>query len=174
MIRPKALLSKKQFKEYVLKKEILKRMKEFKDFNDVELEKIARMSSIKAYKQDEYIFKEGEEDSSFYIIIRGCLRIVKYNEKNEEIVLADICSGGFLGETAIVSESHQVNAIASEFVELLFIEQKNLDLLIKEDPNLGNKLLFIFLKKLSKKLDKTNRLFQANYLLGSPSLPDMD
>lgn len=155
------------------KKEILKRMKEFKDFNDAELEKIAQMSSIKAYKQDEYIFKEGEEDSSFYIVIKGCLRIVKYNERNEEIVLADICSGGFLGETAIVNERHQVNAIASEFVELLFIEQKDLDLLIKDDPNLGNKLLFIFLEKLSKKLDKTNRLFQGNYILGSSSLSDM-
>ncbi len=155
------------------KKEILKRMKEFKDFNDAELEKIVQMSSIKAYKQDEYIFKEGEEDSSFYIVIRGRLRIVKYNERNEEIVLADLCSGGFLGETAIVNERHQVNAIASEFVELLFIEQKDLDLLIKEDANLGNKLLFIFLEKLSKKLDKTNRLFQKNYILGSSSLSDM-
>ncbi|GAB4117724.1 MAG: hypothetical protein Kow00103_14620 [Candidatus Caldatribacteriota bacterium] len=154
--------------------EILKKMKGFEGFADNELEKIARMSSIKAYKQDEYIFKEGEEDSSFYIVIRGCLRIVKYNERNEEIVLADICSGGFLGETAIVNERHQVNAIASEFVELLFIEQKDLDLLIKEDANLGNKLLFIFLEKLSKKLDKTNRLFQKNYLLGSSSLSDMD
>jgi len=156
------------------KKETLKRMIEFKDFSEEELEKIAQMSAIKAYKQDEYIFKEEEEDSSFYIVIRGCLRIVRYNERNEEIVLADICSGGVLGESAIVNERHQVNALASEFVELLFIEQKNLEQLIKENPKLGNKLLFIFLEKLSKKLDKTNRLFQANYILGSSSLSDMD
>ncbi|GAG36615.1 unnamed protein product, partial [marine sediment metagenome] len=87
---------------------------------------------------------------------------------------ADICSGGFLGETAIVNERHRVNAVASEFVELLFLEQENLELLIKEDPNLGNKVLLIFLEKLSKKLDKTNRLFQADYILGSSSLSDMD
>ena len=64
--------------------------------------------------------------------------------------------------------------MASEFVELLFLEQKNLELLIKEDPNLGNKLLLVFLEKLSIKLDKTNRLFQADYILGSSSLSDMD
>jgi len=156
------------------KKETLKKMKEFKDFSEEELEKIARISAVKAYKEDEFIFKEGDEDSSFYIMIRGCLRIVKYNERNEEIVLADICSGGFLGETAIVNERHRVNAVASEFVELLFLEQKNLELLIKEDPNLGNKLLLVFLEKLSIKLDKTNRLFQADYILGSSSLSDMD
>jgi len=64
--------------------------------------------------------------------------------------------------------------VASEFVELLFLEQENLELLIKEDPNLGNKLLLVFLEKLSIKLDKTNRLFQENYILGSSSLSDMD
>jgi len=155
------------------KKETLKKMKEFKDFSEEELEKIARISAVKAYKEDEFIFKEGDEDSSFYMMIRGCLRIIKYNERNEEIILADICSGGFLGETAIVNERHRVNAVASEFVELLFLEQKNLELLIKEDPDLGNKLLLVFLEKLSKKLDKTNRLFQENYILDSSSLSDM-
>jgi len=156
------------------KKEILQKMNEFKDFSDAELEKISQISALKAYREDEFIFKEGEEDSSFYIVIRGCLRIVKYNERNEEIVLADICSGGFLGETAIVNELHRINAIASEFVELLFLEQKNLELLIRTDPNLGNKLLLVFLEKLSLKLDKTNRLFQASYILGSSSLPGLD
>ena len=86
------------------KKETLRRMIDFKDFSEEELEKIARISAVKAYKEDEFIFKEGDEDSSFYIMIRGCLRIIKYNERNEEIILADICSGGFLGETAIVNE----------------------------------------------------------------------
>ncbi len=156
------------------KKETLKKMKEFKDFSEEELEKIARISAVKAYKEDEFIFKEADEDSSFYIMIRGCLRIIKYNERNEEIILADICSGGFLGETSIVNERHRVNAVASEFVELLFLEQENLELLMKEDPNLGNKLLLVFLEKLSKKLDKTNRLFHANYILGNSSLSDMD
>ncbi len=155
------------------KKEILKRMIDFKDFSEEELEKIARISAVKAYKEDEVIFKEGDEDSSFYIMIRGCLRIIKYNERNEEIILADICTGGFLGETAIVNERHRVNAVASEFVELLFLEQKNLELLIKEDPKLGNKCLLVFLEKLSQKLDKTNRLFQKNYILSSSSLSDI-
>jgi len=149
-------------------------MIEFKDFSEKELEKIAQMSAVKAYKADEFIFKEGDENSSFYIMIRGCLRIIKYNERNEEIVLADICSGEFLGETAIVNERHRINAVASEFVELLVLEQNNLELLIKEDPKLGNKCLLVFLEKLSKKLDKTNRLFQENYVSAGSSLPDMD
>jgi len=152
------------------KKEILKKIKEFKDFTEVELDKIVQILSIKAYKKDDLIFKEGEKDSSFYIMKRGCIRIVKYDKRNEEIILADICTGGFLGETAIVNEEHRVSAIANEFVELFTLEQKNLELLIKEEPELGNKILFMFLEKLYKKLDKSNKLLQANYILGSSHL----
>jgi len=176
LFKVEVTVDKKHYEKISLKekKEALRRMIDFKDFSEEELEKIAQISAVKAYKDDEFIFKEGDEDSSFYIMIRGCLRIIKYNERNEEIVLADICTGGFLGETAIVNERHRVNAVASEFVELLCLEQKNLELLIKEDPDLGNKLLLVFLEKLSIKLDKTNRLFQADYILGSSSLSDMD
>lgn len=152
------------------KKKILKKMKEFKDFTKVELDKIVQIFSIKAYNKDDLIFKEGEKDSSFFIIKRGCVRIVKYDKRDEEIILADICTGGFLGETAIVNKEHRVNAIANEFVELFFLEQKNLELLIKEEPKLGNKILFMFLEKLYKKLDKTNKLLQENYILGSSHL----
>ncbi len=72
------------------------------------------------------------------------MRIVKYDKRDDEIILADICTGGFLGETAIVNEKHRVNALANEFVELFLLEQKKLENLIKEEPKLGNKILFMF------------------------------
>ena len=155
------------------KKEILKKIKEFKNFTDTELDKIVQVLSIKAYRKDDLIFKEGEIDSSFYIIKKGCVRIVKYDKRDDEIILADICTGGFLGETAIVNEKHRVNALANEFVELFLLEQKKLENLIKEEPKLGNKILFMFLEKLYMKLDKTNKLLQKKYILESSHLSEM-
>lgn len=155
------------------KREILKKMKEFKDFTDTDLDKILQVLSIKAYRKDDLIFKEGDKDSSFYIIKRGCVRIVKYDKRDEEIILADICTGSFLGETAIVNEKHRVSALANEFVELFFLEQKKLERLIKEEPKLGNKILFMFLEKLYIKLDKTNKLLQEKYTLDSSRLSEM-
>jgi len=155
------------------KKEILKRIDDFQSFTDEELEKLAQISRIKVYKEDDIIFREGEKESSFYILLKGCISIFKYNERNEEIVLGKICSGGVMGETAIVNENYYVNAKAMEFVELLIIEQVQIEDLIKKDSGIAVKLLQMFVDKLSFKLEKTNKLY-ADYILQTSRLQNMD
>ncbi|MCT4662871.1 MAG: cyclic nucleotide-binding domain-containing protein [Tissierellales bacterium] len=139
-------------------KDIMKSMPEFKEFSDFELSELAQITYIKAYKNDEVIFKKGDKDSRLYIILRGCVRIVKRNDMGEEIPLSKICSRGILGETAIVNEDHHVDAVADEFVELLTVDQKDIEKLIQKDPKVGNKILFMFLDKLFFKLSNTNEL----------------
>ncbi len=155
------------------KKEVLKRIDDFQSFTDEELEKLAQISRIKVYKEDEIIFREGEKESSFYIILKGCISVFKYNERNEEIVLGKICSGGVMGETAIVNKNYYVNAKAMEFVELLIIEQVQIEELIKKDLGIAVKLLQMFVDKLSFKLEKTNKLY-ADYILQTSRLQNMD
>lgn len=139
-------------------KGMMRELTEFKDFTDFELSEMAQVTYIKAYKKDETIFKIGDKDSKFYIILRGCVRIIKRNESDEEIQLSRICTHGILGETSIINEDHRVDCVAEEFVELLTIEQKDLDDLIRKDPVLGNKILFMLLDKMFFKLSATNEL----------------
>lgn len=139
-------------------KGMMRELAEFKDFTDFELSEMAQVTYVKAYKKDETIFKIGDKDSKFYIILRGCVRIIKRNESDEEIQLSRICTHGILGETSIVNEDHRVDCVAEEFVELLTIEQKDLDDLIRKDPVLGNKILFMLLDKMFFKLSATNEL----------------
>ncbi|HHY91260.1 MAG TPA: cyclic nucleotide-binding domain-containing protein, partial [Clostridiales bacterium] len=96
-------------------KEIIKKTSGFEAFHDSEIEKIANISQIKTYMEDEIIFREGGKDSTFFIILKGCVRIFKWNEKNEEIILANLQKGEVMGETAIVNEIYFANAKAAEF-----------------------------------------------------------
>ena len=139
-------------------KDIIKKMSEFKDFTDFEISELAQITAIKAYSKDEIIFKKGDKDSKLYIILRGCVRVIKRNDDGEEILLSKICTHGILGETAIVNEEHKVDAVADEFAELLMIDEKNIEKLIEKDPKVGNKILFMFLDKLFFKLSNTNEL----------------
>lgn len=139
-------------------KNIIKELPEFKNFTDFEISELAQITHLKAYKKDEVIFKIGDKDSKLYIILRGCVRIIKRNESDEEIQLSKICTHGILGETAIVNEDHKVDCVADEFVELLTIDQKDLEILIKKDPTAGNKILFMLLDKMFFKLSSTNEL----------------
>lgn len=143
--------------------EIIKRTDGFEEFDNVELEKLAKISHIKSYQKDEMVFREGGKDSTFFIVIKGCVTIFKLNEKGEEITLENHKRGKVIGETAIVTNIYFANAKVTRFTELLAIEQSKIIELIQQDPVLGVKLLQVFLSKLSHKLGNTDRLY-ADYV----------
>jgi len=139
---------------------LLSEMEEFKNFTKEEFKLLEPFIKIRFYEKNQFIFKEGGKDSKLYIILRGCVRIIRYTEEREEILIANICTRGILGETAIVNDRYFVYAIADETVELLMIEQKDIENLIEEHPVLGNKLLRMLLEKLYFKLSNNNDLLQ--------------
>lgn len=51
-------------------------------------------------------------------------------------------------------------AIANEMVETLVLKKEDILDMINNDKELGNKLLFIFLKRMHQKLNKTNERFR--------------
>lgn len=139
---------------------LLSEMEEFKNFTKEEFKLLEPFIKIRFYEKNQFIFKEGGKDSKLYIILRGCVRIIRYTEEREEILIANICTRGILGETAIVNDRYFVYAIADETVELLMVEQKDIENLIEEHPVLGNKLLRMLLEKLYFKLSNNNDLLQ--------------
>ncbi|MGO1370977.1 MAG: Crp/Fnr family transcriptional regulator, partial [Senegalia sp. (in: firmicutes)] len=150
----------------------IKGIKEFSVFTEDEIKEIAQIANINFFKDNEMVFKEGEQDSKFYIILDGCINIFKSNEKNEEISLSTLCTGNFIGETAIATEKYYVSGKATEFLTLLSIEQSQIEEIVRAKPGMGMKFLRIFVDKLSYKLGKTNKLY-ADYLLQTSHLEDM-
>lgn len=139
---------------------LLSEMEEFKQFTIEELEMLQKFIEIKFYEKDQFVFKEGGKDSKLYIILRGCVRIIRYTDDHEEILIAEICTRGILGETALVNDRYFVYAIADETVELLRIDERDLEVIIEQYPTMGNKLLRMFLEKLYFKLARNNDLLQ--------------
>lgn len=150
----------------------IKGIKEFSIFTKEEIEEIAQISNIKFFNNNEMVFKEGEQDSKFYIILDGCINIFKTNEKNEEISFATLCTGDFIGETAIATEKYYANGKATEFLTVLSLEQSQIEEIVRSKPGMGMKFLQIFVDKLSYKLGKSNKLY-ADYLLQTSHLEDM-
>jgi CRP-like cAMP-binding protein len=106
------------------------------------------------------------------MIIKGCVRISKFNDSNEEITLANVCSNGVIGETALVKEKYNVVGIADEFTEMLVMKRDDLQTLIGSNSELGVKLLYIILERLYYKLNKTNLLYRDK-IMQDESLTDM-
>lgn len=157
------------------KEEIIERIKKFEDFKDLtsdELTLLSNITTVRGYKQDEVIFQIGDTNLEFMMIIKGCVRIAKYNDSNEEITLASICSNGVIGETALIKEKYNVVGIADEFTEMLVLKKEDLTNLIESDPKLGVKMLYIILERLYYKLNKTNLMYRDK-IIQEESLTDM-
>ena len=145
------------------KDEIIERIKKFSDFKDLsdnELELLSQITSVRGYKKDEVVIQIGDTNLEFMMIIKGCVRVSKYNDSNEEINLATICSNGVIGETSLIKEKYNVVGIADEFTEMLVMKKEDLENLIHTDSALGVKMLYIILERLYYKLNKTNLLYR--------------
>lgn len=145
------------------KEEIIERIKKFSDFKDLsetELDLLSNITTVRGYKTDEVVFQIGDTDLEFMMIIKGCVRVAKYNDSNDEITLANICSNGVIGETSLIKEKYNVVGIADEFTEMLVMKKEDLEGLIRENSALGVKMLYIILERLYYKLNKTNLLYR--------------
>jgi len=158
------------------KDEIIERIKKFEDFKGLsteEVELISRITTVRGYRQDEVVFQIGDTNLEFMMIIKGCVRISKYNDSNEEITLANICSNGVIGETSLIKEKYNVVGIADEFTEMLVMKKEDLEKLIQSDAQLGVKMLYIILERLYYKLNKTNILYRDK-IMQDESLMNMN
>ncbi len=146
----------------------------FDTFNDKETEKILDLIKTKRFKENQVVFRQGDINNIFYIVVKGCIRISKLDDNNEEMILSHISTQGLLGETALVNETHFVDAIADEYTEVLMIKQSDLEVLIESDPALGNKFLLMLVDKLNFKLAATNDLASQYYLKDEHVKDSMD
>lgn len=141
-------------------KECLCRVAEFNALDDDELDRLSKVFHAAGYNENEALFKDGEENLRFFVVLRGCVRIVEFSRENEEVQLAKICSGGVIGETFLLKDSYNTTGIADEFVEVVWASKEDLKALIEEDDPVGKKLLYMFLDRLYYKLNTSNQLYK--------------
>ena len=84
------------------------------------------------HKAGTLFFKEGSKAESCYVITKGKVQILKKTSKGEDIPLAIVKPGEFLGEMAMISgERRSASAIALTKVEAIVIEHAEFVSLLK-------------------------------------------
>ncbi len=110
---------------------------------------------IRAYRQDEIVFREGDQAAGAILVFEGKVEILADTRP-----LAELQRGDFFGEIAL-AENDQRTATARclSDARLVFFLKQDLEEWIEVEPRLGNR----FLMNLSSVLAR--RLHQANLLL---------
>ncbi len=117
----------------------------------------------RTFNDNELIFCEHEPGEVLYIIQKGKIKITKV-VNNNEVLLALLKPGDIFGEMALLeNKPRSATAISFGNSELLAVGKDNFEVMVKTNPQLGNKLITL----LSERIWKAYRQL-ANILISDP------
>lgn len=136
---------------------LLKNVYLFKELTMSELVEVLKICRQQSFPKDKIIFLEGDVGNKCFIIESGEIRITKYIPGMGEEALKVLKTGDYFGEMALIDGSpRSATVIANTETECLVIFKDDLDRLLITNTELGNKLLVVFCRTLSKRLRETN------------------
>jgi CRP/FNR family transcriptional regulator, cyclic AMP receptor protein len=125
----------------------------FNDLDKNELEIVQKHVFEKSVKKDAVLFLEGMPGELLYIIMSGCVEIIKETKDNKKTVLAMMRTNDIIGEMSLIdSAPRTATGITSEDSVLLVITKQNFNEILKSDPRIAAKILMGLLKVISRRL----------------------
>ncbi|NOZ85606.1 MAG: Stp1/IreP family PP2C-type Ser/Thr phosphatase [Deltaproteobacteria bacterium] len=138
--------------ETTLKIEVLRHAPLFKHLDYQELVKVLNITILDTYKEDEVLIEEGQSGDEFYVILNGQVEVSK-----EGVTLTHLSDGDHVGELALIERVPRTATVKAVMdTKVLAIHRADFYDLIRKEPILAVKLLWIFLKELSSRLRQTN------------------
>ena len=136
----------------------LRSLSVFKDLNENELKMVSEHVFEQKVKKDSVLFVEGMPGELLYIIMSGCVEIIKEMKDSEKLSLATMTADDVIGEMSLIdSEPRSATGITIEDSVLLVIKRQDFDEILKSDPHVAVKVLLGLLKIISGRLRKTDK-----------------
>jgi serine/threonine-protein kinase len=139
---------------------LLKSVEFFRSFSRKEIEEVTRFGSFIRYDAQQVILREGDVDTTFFILLTGSVTVIKNNRK-----IADLLRGACFGEMgAFTKTARTAHVVAREPCIVLKLDLKVLE---RESPDLRLKFYQIFIETLIHRLEATTRRLSQQ----KPKLP---
>ena len=123
-----------------------------------ELKKVAVIVHRRHYHKNEMMFEMSHPGAAMFIIKTGTVNIVIPTEDGGVINLAELKSGAFLGELALLDDSpRSASAVVTEDSISYAFFRSDLNKLIDSDPVIGSKILKELALIIGQRLKATNK-----------------
>lgn len=129
-----------------------------------ELDLVANHIQIVELNPGEFLFKEGDRGDSVFFIVRGELDVIKEpRSKNywgiDNVVITKLSKGRTIGEMSVIDKIPRSATVKAAKPSLLVsFTNTGFDLILKDYPEIGIKILKGMAKLLSLNLRKTSSL----------------
>ncbi len=130
----------------------------YKFLTDGEILDLLAVSEIVEYSLEEPIVEEGEVSPFFFGIIKGTVSISVCEAEGNPVYVNTLGAGDVFGEAGIfLSVKRTATVTCQGDVTIIRIERKELVKFIKKHPEAGNKILFVIIYSLLRKLRMVNQ-----------------
>ena len=137
--------------------------------DDAQLTTLAELGRRRAVQPEEILFREGERDCDFFVILAGKVAVVEGRGTPEERLIGAHGRGRFLGELGLLTdEGSFYTAIAVEAGEVLAVPVDRLKEIIARDSALGDLIVRAYLARRAILID----LGAGLRIIGSRYSPD--
>jgi len=138
----------------------LKNNKIFKFVQDEDIHRIALCLTKHAYKEGEYIFRQGSTDQNLYLVHNGKVGIYIYAPDGNRILIMEGEGGDFFGELELLDGlPRSADAIAHTDAEVLILPFDCLQFIVKaENITMSN-----IVEQVSQRLRRTNRFVAQHF-----------
>ncbi|VAX23861.1 hypothetical protein MNBD_NITROSPINAE01-25 [hydrothermal vent metagenome] len=107
---------------------LLHEVKFFKPFGVQDVRHLLDAGNVYHYKLHEYIFKEEETDYSFFVILKGAVKLLKQGAMSQKKELAIMRAGECFGEMGLLlHDKRTATALAAEASYVFKITSENVD-----------------------------------------------
>jgi len=146
--------------------DLLKQIPLFESMLDSECRYLAALLQRRSLRKGEILFHKGDAGSSFFIIIKGLIKIGVSNRIGDEVTLALLRNGDFFGEMALLDEQpRSADATALEDSLLYVLDRTDFFPFLFQNENAVRSIL----RALSIRLRRTDDLFVEISFLTVPA-----
>ncbi len=144
--------------------EIINKLKQIPLFagiieNNDFMNEISKISTIRKFRKDELIIKEGEIGSEMFIVYTGAVEIIKRTRAGDDYTVVKLKAEHniFFGEMALIDDDKRsATVLSSEDSTFIVIEKDDFIKLGNKHPEIGLPVTRVILKTLASRLRKTN------------------
>ena len=141
---------------------LLKNIPLFSGLSPVELKDILKLSEKRRYPRGNIVLYKGDVGQAIYLILKGKVKVVLFDEDGKEIILSTLKEGNYFGEMSAFDQMPRSATIVTvEESEFLMIRQKSIADQIKKNPQLSFKLL----SEMSRRLREADEQISSLALL---------
>lgn len=126
----------------------------FQTLSPETIDDIKNSCRIREYNKGKILFFKGDKANSFFIVLKGEIKVIRTSDTGREKILKKMKKGDFFGEMGIIEEKERsATAVVNKNSTLVIIDKESFLYLLKKYPEIALNMI----TDLSRRLRKADR-----------------